>query len=139
MDALRYNKPVIIAIVLLLLVTAIVCTITGCRQAERVNYNISREADNFNVYRRIVVINVRDNNVLYTLTGFFSLNNSDHNELIVTSQIGDKDFRKDYIYLNEWTSYVVEQLDNTDVSPYSYELVIVPEMIGNYVNIKMDS
>lgn len=42
-----------------LLCGVVMCGLTACRESERVAYNISKEADNFNVTRRLEVINAR--------------------------------------------------------------------------------
>ena len=39
-------------------------SLTGCREADRVSHNVSKEADNFNVIRRITVFNIRTDTVL---------------------------------------------------------------------------
>ena len=57
--------------------TMCVLMLTGCTKSCMVNHNVSKEADNFNVERKITVINVRNNQVLYELTGTFSMQNSD--------------------------------------------------------------
>lgn len=113
-----------------MLAVILALSLGGCREAERVSYNVSKEADNFNVCREIIVINVRDEKVLYTLTGFFSLQNSDANELVIISEVGPKKYKKDFIYLSEYTTYVCTDLNGSEVSPYHYELNILPEMIG---------
>ena len=55
--------------------------VMSCTQAERVSTNVSKEADNFNVCRRITVINSRTDTVIYELEGVFSLSNGYNNEL----------------------------------------------------------
>ena len=42
---------------------------TGCTQADTVRYNITQEADSFNVTRRITVFNTRTDKVLMQMTG----------------------------------------------------------------------
>ena len=112
----------------------IVFIFAGCeREADIVSRNVSKEADNFNVCREIVVINVRDDTVLYTLRGFFSLRNEGHNELCVVSEVGDGVYKKDFIYLSEWTTYVCTDLTGAKVSKYHYELNILPQMLGGIV------
>lgn len=103
--------------------------LAGCSKADRVNYNISEQAENFQIYRRITVINVRDNSMLYELEAFFNLDNTNYNELVVTSEIGHNKFTKDFIYLNDYTTYVVQQLEAENVSPYHYNFIIYPKMI----------
>lgn len=104
-------------------------SLTGCRKATVASYNVSKDADNFNVLRKITVVNTRTDNILYELTGYFSLSNSSTNEIAVICQTGDGKYKKDFIYLNGWTTYVVEDLDGNDVSPYHYELTIIPKSV----------
>lgn len=105
------------------------CLFTGCRQADIVNYNVSKEADNFNVTRRLVVINARSDKPLFELIGNFSLRNNSVNELEVTCEVDDGVYKKHYIYLNEWTLYVVEDVSGAYVDNYHYEVNYIPEMI----------
>jgi hypothetical protein len=114
----------------LIVAIAMALTLAGCREAERVSYNVSKEADNFNVCRQITVINIRDDKVLYTLEGFFSIQNEGNNELCVISEVGDGKYKKDFIYLSEWTTYVCTDLNGSKVSRYHYELNILPQMVG---------
>ena len=118
-------KRKMIAILLIVCMAAMV----GCRQAERVTYNVQKEADNFNVERRLTVINARTDKPMLELIGFFSLSNNSTNELQITIQTGPNEYRVDYVYLNEWTLYTVEDITGAHVSPYHYELNFLPEMI----------
>lgn len=110
-------------------VLIVTMTLTGCSQSYRVSENISQEANNFNVVRRITVINARTDTVLLQLTGTFSLRNNSENELEVICELEDGKYQKHYVYLNEYTLYVVEDLSGSNVSKYSYELNFLPEMI----------
>ncbi len=107
----------------------VILTLTGCSQSYRVSENISQEANNFNVVRRITVINARTDTVLLQLTGTFSLRNNSENELEVICELEDGKYQKHFVYLNEYTLYVVEDLSGSNVSKYSYELNFLPEMI----------
>ena len=100
----------------------------GCREANHVSYNISKEADSFNVTRRITVFNVRTDKVLWQMTGNFSTQSSD-GDLDVIVELPDGSYTKHYFDLNEWTTYVVEDLSGTGVTPYAYELNFLPESI----------
>lgn len=102
---------------------------SGCREANHVSYNISKEADSFNVTRRITVFNLRTNEVLWQMTGNFSTQ-ADGNDLDVIVELPDKQYAKHYFNLNdEWTAYIVEDLSGTGVTPYAYELNFLPESI----------
>lgn len=101
----------------------------ACTQAERVSYNVSKEADNFNVTRRLAVINARTDKPVFELVGNFAISNNDTQELEVTCEVAKGVYKKHYIYLNEWTIYVVEDVSGAYVNPYHYEVNFLPEMI----------
>lgn len=127
---MKKTKSVVIALFIAAIVLIFIVGLSGCqRESEVVAYNISKEADQFNVVRRITVINCRTDKVLYQLTGTFSLQNSSHNELEVVCELPDQTYSKHFIYLNEWTTYTVEDLSGTNVDKYSYELNFLPENV----------
>ena len=105
-------------------------TLCVCSEASRVRRNLNQEADNFNIQRRITVLNARTDKVLLEMEGTFSLSNNSDNELVVTCEVGEGKYQKHYIYLNSYTLYVVEDISGADVDPYHYELNIIPEMVG---------
>lgn len=118
------KKLFLVAILVILSVA-----LTACTQADLVSYNISKEADAFNVTRRLAVINARTDKPVFELVGTFALSNTTTNELQVTVQTGPSEYKKHFIYLNDWTMYVVEDLGGADVSPYRYEINFLPEML----------
>ena len=124
------------AIITLTIVMAL-CTLAGCYQSDIVSRNISKEADNFNVTRRLAVINARTDKPVFELIGNFSLSNNATNELEVTVEAEKGVYKKHYVYLNEWTIYVVEDVSGAYVSPYHYEVNFLPQMI-NPVTITMN-
>lgn len=66
------------------------CFGCGCTQADTVRYNITQEADSFNVTRRITVFNTRTDKVLMQMTGVMSLKtDGDTKELNVIVKDGE--------------------------------------------------
>lgn len=119
-------------IISLILIGILTLTLTGCTSAETVSYNISRESDEFKVKRRITFVNLRTGEYLFTMTGKCSIQggSSDVNsELEVVCRIGEDKYQKHMLYLAEETTYVVEQLEDSDVSRYDYEFIFRPEAI----------
>ena len=100
----------------------------GCREADRVSHNVSVEADNFNVERRITVFNVRTDRVLWQMTGTFSVKSSD-GDLDIIVELPDHTYAKHFFDLNEWTTYIIEDLSGANVPKYSYELNFLPETL----------
>lgn len=116
---------------LLLLLFIPLLLLTGCStSADTVSYNISREADEFKVKRRIVFINLRSDTYLFSITGNCSIetDNAD-NQLEVICRIGEDKYQKHFLRLSNETTYTVEQLEYSDVSRYDYEIIFRPEAI----------
>ena len=103
--------------------------LTGCSTAKTVNHNLSKEANEFGVYRRITVTNARTDTVMMQAEGYMSLDNDDENELVVTIKTGEDKYYKNYVYLNKYTCYVVEQTEVNSVDKYHYEWTFYPSRI----------
>lgn len=106
----------------------LICLVlTGCTEVDQVSSNISKEADNFNVTRKLTVLNARTDTILLELTGTFSLQNNSENELEVIIETAEGKYQKDLVYLNDYTMYVVEDISGSDVDKYHYEINFLPE------------
>ena len=114
----------LLVIVLTIAMGLVLCS---CRESWYVKHNVSKEADNFNVTRRLEVINARSDAPLFELIGNFAISNNAENELEVIVELEDGTYKKHYVYLNEYTMYIVEDLSGSDVTPYHYEINVLPQ------------
>jgi hypothetical protein len=108
--------------------------LTGCqRQSDRVSYNLSLEADNFNVTRQLTVINTRaeDGNasILFQMTGNFSIEKETDGDLAVIGENPGGVYYKHFVYLSRDITYIVEDLGTTSVSKHRFEINFNPKMI----------
>lgn len=110
------------------MVAATALTLTGCTEADRVSSNISQEADNFNVIRRLTVLNARTDEPLFELVGAFSFTLED-NRIIAVVETGPNEYKKHSVGLNDWTLWVIEDVSGAEVDKYHYEVNFLPEMI----------
>ena len=123
----RMGGNVMKKIILILLVLTIL--LVGCSQAEKVSLNLSKEADNFNVVRQLTVINCIQGDVLFQMTGKFSIvSDEESNELQVVVEVEEGKYKKHFIGLGNNTSYVVEDITGKNVSNYRYTLNFNPKM-----------
>lgn len=114
----------------------IALNLSGCeREADRVSYNVSQEADNFNVIRRLVVINARTDKPMFELVGAFSFELQDR-RIVAVVETGPNEYKKHSVGLTDWTLWSVEDISGADVDKYRYEVNFLPEMI---VPIKITS
>lgn len=109
-------------ILALLFVLVIISTLVSCTAATNVNHNLSQAADNFQVLRKITVYNARTDLIVMEMEGYMSLSNSSTSELVVTCMTGPNEYKKNYIYLNEYVIYVVEDITGTGTDPYHYKV-----------------
>lgn len=103
-------------------VALLLCMLSGCTEADKVNSNLSKQAQYFEVERRITVYNARTDTIILYAEGFMDISNNTSNELVVTVKTGPSEYKKNYIYLNEYTLYVAEDITGTHTDPYHYEL-----------------
>lgn len=109
--------------ILLALALAASILLCGCfSEAEKANYNISKQANYFESERKITVYNARTDKVIMEAEGYMSISNNSNNELVCTVKVGPDSYRKNYIYLNDYTMYVVEDITGTHTDPYHYKL-----------------
>ena len=115
----------------LLAVGLMATMLTGCStEAERVSYNLSQQADNFNVVRQLTVINCIEGDVLFQMSGKMSITaDTADNQLEIIVEDGGT-YVKHFVGLSDNVTYVVEDLilgDNA-VSKYKYTLNFNPNM-----------
>lgn len=117
--------------------TALVATImlclclclSGCTESEKVSYNLSLEADNFNVVRQLTVINCLQGDVLFQMTGKMSITaDTADNQLEVIVEGEDGEYQKHFIGLSDNVTYVVEQKQYKGAEKYKYTLNFNPKM-----------
>ena len=119
------KKIKVVAIISLLCIM-----LCGCNtEAQRVSYNVSQQAGNFNVTRQITVFNTRTDKILFQMTGLMDIENNSSKELVVLCEHAEGVYKKHFIYLNDNISYVVEDVTGAHVDKYFYELNFNPAMM----------
>lgn len=115
--------------VFVLMVVILATCLVGCSEASRVNHNLSKQADYFECERRITVYNARTDTIIFVAEGYMSISNDTTQELVVTFKTGANEYKKNYVYLNDWTLYVVEDITGTHTDPYHYKMYFHTELL----------
>ncbi|HIS30843.1 MAG TPA: hypothetical protein IAB44_04730 [Candidatus Limivivens intestinipullorum] len=105
--------------------------LTACSQASRVESNLTKEADNFNVVRQLTVINCLQGDVLFQMTGKMAITaDIEDNQLEIIVENEDGNYTKHFVGLSDNVTYIVEDLNlgANDVEKYKYTLNFNPEM-----------
>lgn len=113
----------IISIVPLIIIGALTLILPGCTEADRVNHNLSKQANYFDCERRVTVYNARTDKVILYIEGYIDISNNASSELVITAKTGNDTYKKNYVYLNQYTLYVVEDISGTHTDPYHYKVV----------------
>lgn len=116
------KKVISIAVSLVVLIGGLLCLAGCCSEADRVNSNISKQANYFESERRVTVYNARTDKIIMYIEGYISISNNSNNELVVTAKVGGSTYKKNYVYLNDYTLYVVEDISGTHTDPYHYKV-----------------
>lgn len=116
-------------IICAIMITVIAVLCVGCSEADRVNHNISKQANYFETERRITVYNARTDKIILEAEGLMSISNNSDNELVCTIKTGPNTYKKNYIYLNAYTMYVVEDITGTMTDPYHYKMYFHTEVL----------
>lgn len=119
------NKALAIVILLYMTLQFAACG----TEAQRVSYNLSQQADNFNVVRQLTVINCLEGDVLFQMTGKMSITADTADEqLEIIVENDDGTYKKHFVGLSDNVTYVVEDLNVNDVSKYKFTLNYNPKM-----------
>lgn len=103
--------------------------LTGCSEAKRVSSNLSQESDNFNVVRKVTVIDAITNDIMFQMSGRMSIKaDTNDKQLEIVVEDGKDKYQKHIIGLSDNVSYVVEDVDVPNVSKYKYEINYNPKM-----------
>ena len=106
--------------------------LAGCEtEASRVEYNLTQEADNFNIVRQLTVINCLQGDVLFQMTGKMSITaDVNDNQLEIIVENDDGNYTKHFVGLSDNVTYTIEDLNlgKNDVEKYKYTLNFNPNM-----------
>lgn len=128
------KKKIILVVLLILAVFAL----SSCRQADNVRHNLKREADDFNIRRRITVLNTRTDTPMMQITGLLAISVDNDGDLNITIEKAPNEYVLNYAHLSQDTTYIVEQIETKEVSKYKYEIKFYPtQLISGWMDIQL--
>lgn len=126
-------------ILLVVLLGIVVVLLSSCRQADTVRHNLKREADDFNIRRRITVLNTRTDTPMMQITGLLSIDVDKDGDLNITIEKEPNQFVLNYAHLSQDTTYIVEQIETKEVNKYQYEIKFYPtQLVSGFLDIKLN-
>ena len=102
--------------------------LAGCSSdADVASQNLSKDADNFKIVRRVVFVNGITDKYLLSIEGRCSIK-EDNRQLEVTCKT-DKGFKKHFLGLSDNVTYFVEQVQDTNASVDHYKIIFKPSTV----------
>jgi hypothetical protein len=104
--------------------------LTGCTadDADVVNENLSKDADNFKVLRRVVFYNAILDKYIMTVEGYCSVDPGDAVRMGVTCKVGNE-YKRNAMGKSDNVMWFYEQMGTSGVSPNHYKIVFKPSVI----------
>lgn len=96
--------------------------------AQVVNENITKDAENFKVLRRIVFLNGITDKYLLSVEGYCNIHDENGQLEVICKTEGDQ-YKKSFLGLSDNVTYFAEQLEGADVSASHYKVVFKPSVI----------
>lgn len=118
-------------IALILTIATVALFAMGCSEASRVEHNLTKEANNFNIVRQLTVINCIKGDVLFQMTGKMSITaDTADNQLEIVVENADGTYVKHFVGLSDNVTYTIEDLNlgENEVEKYKYTLNFNPNM-----------
>lgn len=114
---------------------AALLVVTGCStDAEVVSANLSVEAGNFQIDRRIVFYNGITGTYILVIEGKCQVDHA--YKLSVICKTGHDAYKKHYLGLSDNVTYFSEQLESHGASEYRYKVIFKPESIVPDVELR---
>lgn len=120
---------------------ALALVLTACGQeSDTVSHNLSKDADNFKIDRRVVFFNGITDKYLLVIEGRCSLGNNDKGgSLTVTCRTGQNVYKKHFLGLSDNVSYFVEQTEEAYADAYHYKVVFRPTAIVPDIELRTNT
>ena len=115
---------------MVVLVLAVVLGLAGCTDADIASANVSRAADQFEVFRRVVFYNGITGEYILVVEGYCSLGNADPDgELTLTVKTGPGKYLKHFLGLSDNVTYFAQQIEAVDASTARYRVIFKPSVM----------
>lgn len=128
------KKKILIAAVLIVTMMLL----SACTQSDVVRSNLRREADDFNIRRRITVLNTRTDTPMMQITGLLSISTDSDGDLNIMIEKAPGEYVLNFAHLSQDTTYIVEQIETKEVSKYQYEIKFYPsQLISGWYDLQL--
>lgn len=115
--------------ILFLLGFACICFLSCASDSEVASYNVSQDAHQFKVFRRVVFYNGITNEYILEIRGYCSVTPEADGRVSVIIKTENGTYLKHYLGLSDNVTYFCEQLEPSNVSSTNYRVLFKPAAI----------
>lgn len=111
---------------------AVALSLVGCSSdADVASDNLSKDAENFKIQRRVVFYNGITGEYILSIEGLCSVETggAGDNKLTVTCKTGKDQYKKHFLGRSDNVTWFAEQLDSANVSTDHYKVIFKPSTI----------
>lgn len=111
----------------------------GCtfvNDADVARYNLEKDEQNFEVFRRVVFYNGITGEYILQIEGKIAIIVDSDGDIVVTVKTDDGKYLKHYLGLSDNVTYFSEQLQSNAVSDKNYKVIFKPSTIIPDIEIK---
>jgi hypothetical protein len=123
----------------IIFVFGVLAVLAGCsNDAQVASANISQDADNFRINRRIVFYNTHTDTYALEVEGLCSIDKGDSvdREITVTCKVGPNQYKKHFLGMSRDLTFFAEQLDPAPESVYHYKVTYKPSVIIPIIDVQ---
>ncbi|HUS49558.1 MAG TPA: hypothetical protein VMZ91_05300 [Candidatus Paceibacterota bacterium] len=130
------RKFILLTLVALIFISALF--ITSCdTDASVASWNVSKAADQFEIYRRVVFYNGITDEYILMIEGYCSINvDGVDKQLELTVKTGPGTYVKHFLGLSDNVTYFVEQMEPSAVSDAHYRVIFKPSVIIPTIDVE---
>jgi hypothetical protein len=130
------NRKAKIALSIAAAAASLLATASACESdADTVSRNVSTEADQFKIARKIVLTNLRSGEVLWEARGLCSIDIARADVLVLICKEPDGSYTKHHLSTGPETSWASTQLSGVDVSKIHTTIVLKPTSVVPNIDI----
>ena len=123
-------------LLLLALASITLTALVGCgTDASIASRNLAKAAEQFEIKRRIVFVNVMADTYILSVEGLCSIEDQGK-KVAITCKTGPGEYKKHQMGRTETVTYFSEQMNSADVSAYHYKVIFKPQSIIPDIDLK---
>lgn len=126
-------KRVFVAFLVLALIAMF---FAGCSDSEVASSNISKAADQFEVFRRVVFYNGITDSYILMVEGYCSVLHDSDGDINIMVKVGPGQYVKHMLGLSDNVTWFAEQIESKNVSTAMYRVIFKPSVIIPAIDIE---